>query len=576
MSGKGGVQSKEFFSFQKLNSKQKQAKHSEGGRRRPPERERIMAASGSIKSCMMVYGILLALVSLGLLLSLSNSDNPDQVVIVETRSSGPPLIPVITTDDQTTNTMTETEETIDKQPSQLIDTPSLPTYNISKSPDISRVYPPVYQPIHNPYSLSPFTFEKPQTGKDWPSDFCRSFIGNTYSVKSDVCSRIKCRGSPHSKSTGTCSLAGVAVRPRHLCNSLKRINIKTMKSSHDVVMESKGAWLLHDHGYPKCNTPVFSTAETFLEPLDYSRPFIKMASLMKQDLQCTKWIKGTAFFYVGIETHIYFKFLSWYNLHRMILSVYKDKQLTNHTVIRLPESNNSFLFPEFEKALFPSTLHLQDFSQEDVLCIEDLVLVPWAYGSPPFRCRIEKTTMKRKCLQCDGSGIESDYKSFRRRVLFACGIDEESVNDGHRMKRMLVVERKPYKRRIGDQAKAFTRVWENSEELISQLQKTFPDYNVSGIYAEQLSICEQVQHAYDADVFIGMHGAGMVHLWWTRDNGKIVELIPKSQRGNIAFKSLAKILGRTYREFVKVTETKSNIVRVNVGEAVKTVQSVVG
>ena len=140
---------------------------------------------------------------------------------------------------------------------------------------------------------------------------------------------------------------------------------------------------------------------------------------------------------------------------------------------------------------------------------------------------------------------------------------------------ILVIERKQYKRRLGDQAKSFTRVWENSEDLIKQLEKTFPQYNVTGIYAEQLTVCEQIKSAHNTDILIGMHGAGMVHLWWIEENAKVVELIPKSQRGNVAFKTLATFLGRTYKEFTKVLEKRDNTVRVDVPELVKVIRTLV-
>ncbi len=419
--------------------------------------------------------------------------------------------------------------------------------------------------IHN-NTVIPNFYKPPVIGKQWPNELCKDFIGSSHQLKTTVCPRITCYGSSYSKRSGTCTLKGVAVMPQRLYNYLRQINIKGSTSSQDIVMNSQSTWLVADEGYQSCHMPSFDKVNDFLEPLDYARSFVKLASLSTPLSSCDQWIRGVTFFYIGMEDHIYFKFLGWHNLYRTLLTY---DTLTNYTIVRLPEGYNPFLFPEFEKKLFPNVVRLQDF-KDDVVCFEDLVLVPWAYGAPAFRCRIEKM-LKRKCLECDGRTIDSDYKSFRKSVLSACDLEE---NIDRKLKKILVIERKQYNRHIGDKAKSFTRVWINSKDLINNLSQKFPHYNVTGIYAEELTLCQQIRHAHDADILIGMHGAGMVHVWWAKNDSTTIEIKPMSQRGNIAFKTLAAVLGHTYKEFTKVTEKKTDkTVTVNVMEMVQLVGS---
>ena len=495
----------------------------------------------SVRFCIVLFGCLIAVVSLCLFLSLTNPESTnDNTQIPSTFILPRDIIePRIEHNDNSLEEHGNSEGNSSK-------------YSIKEDvKDNSSPFTPLY-------------YNKLSSGKEWPSGVCRDFVGNTYKLETTVCPRITCYGSSYSESTGTCTLKGVAVKPQRLNTFLKQINVKGATSAQAIMLRSQSAWLVGDEGYETCQTPSFDEMDEFLEPLDYVKTFVKLVSLKVPMSQCERWVKGTTFFYVGMESHIYFKFLGWFNVYQSLLA---HNKLTNYTIVRLPEGNNSFLFPEFEKNLFSNVIHLQDFN-DDVVCFEDLVLVPWAYGAAAFRCRIEKK-LKRKCLECNGKGIDNAYKTFRSKVLTACGLEENFNRDPNLQKKILVIERKQYNRRIGDDAKVFTRVWINSQDLINDMRKKYPHYNVTGIYAEELTLCQQIQHAHSADILIGMHGAGMVHVWWTKEDATIIEIMPKSQRGNIAFKSLSTYLGQTYKQFTKVSEKKDNTVTVNIGELLR-------
>ena len=48
---------------------------------------------------------------------------------------------------------------------------------------------------------------------------------------------------------------------------------------------------------------------------------------------------------------------------------------------------------------------------------------------------------------------------------------------------------------------------------------------MKSVYMEEMDICDQVRVAHSADILIGVHGTGLVHSWWMRDSGVLLELV---------------------------------------------------
>ena len=105
-----------------------------------------------------------------------------------------------------------------------------------------------------------------------------------------------------------------------------------------------------------------------------------------------------------------------------------------------------------------------------------------------------------------------------------------------------VISRKPYTRWKGDDAeKNFHRVLENEDELVERLQSLKKELNlfVNVVHLEAMKICEQIQSSASSDILIGVHGAGLVHLWWlVKKHATIIELEPGSQAGNPSFRKV--------------------------------------
>ena len=132
----------------------------------------------------------------------------------------------------------------------------------------------------------------------------------------------------------------------------------------------------------------------------------------------------------------------------------------------------------------------------------------------------------KKCYDCNSRGLPGTrFHEFRQRVLDACSL-KDKVYNSKEIRSIVVQIRKAYHRFEGDKLTKFERVFVNSAELIDGLKKAFPMTNINMMYPEEMDLCDQIKLVHQADVFLGVHNAGLVHLWWLQDHVLIFELVP--------------------------------------------------
>ena len=169
-----------------------------------------------------------------------------------------------------------------------------------------------------------------------------------------------------------------------------------------------------------------------------------------------------------------------------------------------------------------------------------------------------------------GIVVVPNMLKYRLFVLTACGIiDQQEIRDGDNLKssspndkvvirqqyplQVVVIKRTPYLRHGMDHLYSFQRLLANEAELILALEQNISTrglVNVTSIYMEELDICDQIKLAHSADILIGVHGAGLIHSWWMRDSGVLLELIPRSKLNRPTFKVLSGLIGRKYYSIV--------------------------
>ena len=282
-----------------------------------------------------------------------------------------------------------------------------------------------------------------------------------------------------------------------------------------------------------------------------------------EESQCDKWIEKPVLLLVSNDVHIYFKFLALYNVHKVAY----DEGLSDgeYAVVRIDSlvDNKYYMHADFEEKLFGGPdLSLVQLAKEGVgtVCFQNAVFVPLGYASVPFRCKMEANT-KNKCLACAGPKEESHpMVTFAKRVRATCGLERGSKESNTTL--VTLISRKPYTRWKGDEAeKNFHRVLENEDELVEALQSARKDlsFELAVVHLETMDICEQVEQAASSDILMGVHGAGLVHLWWlVKRDATLIELEPSSQVANPSFRTLSALTGHKYIA-VRAGQGKSKI-----------------
>ena len=380
----------------------------------------------------------------------------------------------------------------------------------------------------------------PRTWK--PGTFCREFLGDTFRDSIPACGdkaqssdSIKCFGNSHSRHMARCELENVAVKPSKLSQALFDADYIHFSGKEDSLQ------ILNDKG-TSCPKPDAHRVASFMEDGDYIRLTISTVVKGKQlpSSVCEKTIDKTAFFFTAHPFHIYFRFLDYYNLHKAL----SDHNLSEeeYDIVRVSTGTSAYHYQELEKALFPNVMHISDLPNV-VTCYKRVVLVPKSYASPLFQCKMH-WSLKEKCMTCDGKGMsDSDLQTFRKRVVNACSLDDHRH---HNDSRLVLISRRPYKRSPKDELRKFERVLSNEGDLVKGIKTAFPSTNVTAVHLEDLPVCDQVFYANQADVLLAVHGAGLVHLWWLRDDAVAVEMEPHYEAGNPSFKVLSRVTGRKY------------------------------
>ena len=378
-------------------------------------------------------------------------------------------------------------------------------------------------------------------GKVWSdSSFCGKFLLNTLSTQVPVCSNkvsqsdsIVCYGSDFAPGTmGSCTLRNVAIQPNLLYNSIER------------KFDKRGTIFLINNEGTSCAAPTTEFFARNVDNYDFQLKVLSEIAISEQkpSSNCDVWINKTAFFFVSEKFHIYFRFLAYYNVHKALW----DHQVAagDYIIVRI-STNDLMLYPEFDDALFPGSINLKHLPNATV-CFKKVVTVPRSVFSTFFRCKMS-SLLRKQCFECSGANYPGlPLHSFRERTLRACNLTDSyhSPNSS-----LVVISRKPYERYPRDKLKQFQRVLANEDQLVDVLRKRFPDNEVKVVHLERLPICEQIHFAHNADVLMGVHGAGLVHFWWLKGNALAFEMEPPFETGNPSFRMLTTLTGRKYYSF---------------------------
>ena len=381
------------------------------------------------------------------------------------------------------------------------------------------------------------------SGKLWDkSTFCHKFLIDTFPKVVKVCSAeegvakeesIVCHGNDLDPAhMSTCTLRNVAVQPDLLYNSV------------EAKFDKEGTLFLINDKDTSCAKPTVDFISKKLERDDYQLKMLTkiVKSDPKPSSSCDVWVNKTAIFFTNQKYHIYFRLIEYYTVHKALWDLGVNEG--DYVVVRI-STNEDMMFPEFDDALFPGAINLRDFPQNATVCFRKVITIPRCFASIPFRSKMN-SRIRNQCFECNGRGLTaSPFYTFRERALKACNLTDVEPKNPHGT--IVVISRKPYVRYPSDEFKRFQRVLSNEDDLVNQLKKKFPSAGVSVIHLEALPICEQIRYAHSADALVGVHGAGLVHFWWIKENSIAIELEPSFEVGNPSFRMLTTLTGRRYK-----------------------------
>lgn len=411
--------------------------------------------------------------------------------------------------------------------------------------------------------------------RGWDSgSFCDELLHNTFSQLVPVCeathhnekSAIICKKNPRVTHMIQCSLTNVLIRPKKL--------FKGVASDSGDIVNSEGIELLVSDSIG-CKSPNMNGVYSTTQSDDHVRKMVKESvrrPARSKSTDCQRWINETTFLYLGMNVHVYFEFIALYNAYKSILD---EGNIGSYNVLRVAQHNFDFVFADFEKLLFPGIEFVQNMTEKSV-CFKRLILPPRCYSSLVFECKMD-ARIRKQCFHCDGKGRPgTTFRSFRTQVLKACSLDDSmSPITGYQSpKKIAVILRKSYQRYAGDTRTKYDRVLSNNDELLTQLKARFVKANIVSFHGEDLSVCEQIRMVHDADIFIGVHGAGLVHAWWLQDNALLVEIVPSDEIGNPTFKMLTTLVGINYKGY-RISQGSSRKIRLDVKSFIKALNATI-
>jgi hypothetical protein len=204
-------------------------------------------------------------------------------------------------------------------------------------------------------------------GPTWKAGtFCDDFLQRRYHTHVQVCGKgtaqINCFWNPLNAHAATCDIESVMVRPKKFWSAMDNVQ---------GTFPHSGAVRLLKTNTSSCEAATIHHLANTMEGGDYVKwvvhDLISNPPLHQTD--CQHWINETVFLFSSHAHHIYFRFLAYYAIHKSLLD--HRVQPGEYRIFRVTEGFN-YLFPDYERALFPSVQPMTDlwWLREDALMME--------------------------------------------------------------------------------------------------------------------------------------------------------------------------------------------------------------
>ncbi|KAL0584079.1 hypothetical protein ABG067_006069 [Albugo candida] len=137
---------------------------------------------------------------------------------------------------------------------------------------------------------------------------------------------------------------------------------------------------------------------------------------------------------------------------------------------------------------------------------------------------------------------------FRLESLKTMGVKTRKMDE--RSCTITIISRRPY------QGRKLGRRWLNEEEIVQEMINEYSreDFYRFGICTFQsldfisYSMERQMQSMIESDIVIGMHGAGMVNVLWTRPHTSVIEIFPRTKK-RWGYRNICQLVGCAWEEY---------------------------
>ena len=134
-------------------------------------------------------------------------------------------------------------------------------------------------------------------------------------------------------------------------------------------------------------------------------------------------------------------------------------------------------------------------------------------------------------------GASDLFRSFGAHVLQSFRLFGKHVPDTTQPQVTLVLRKRTKQRNVG-------RIVHNEKEVLQALQ-SIDRIRFRAVDMAEMSIAEQLGIVSTTDILIGVHGAGLTHIFFTPPEAILIEIHPRYRRGR-HFRNAARLAGRTY------------------------------
>jgi glycoprotein 2-beta-D-xylosyltransferase len=176
--------------------------------------------------------------------------------------------------------------------------------------------------------------------------------------------------------------------------------------------------------------------------------------------------------------------------------------------------------------------------QRQVVRLESALLTPYEYTGPLMSHLDDNQP-------CHANAM---LAKFRDEALKSVAVTPRNAKTDPRRCLVTVISRRPYSgRRI-------QRVWQNEDEILRRMREEYHDAYRHGECEFQalefvnMTVQDQMRAMLDSDVVIGMHGAGMANVLWTRPETLVIEIFPR-RRFRWGYRNMCQFLGCKWHEF---------------------------